>query len=207
MAWAISGTRWSWRTGDGMTKWPFDARAADRRTSVFSALEVVESLGLEPHREGGYFRETYRAGAIVATEAGPRPLSTAILYLLTRDDPSRFHRLRWDELWFFHRGAQAELLLLGSGATAARPQSEECRPERHVVGPACPQILVPAGRWLGVRVVPDGKTGGSEGEGSDWALVSCVVTPGFEYDDFELADRESLLKECPQAREAILALT
>ncbi|MFH0915128.1 MAG: cupin domain-containing protein [bacterium] len=185
----------------------FAAWAGDQGAAALSALGVVESLGLEPHREGGYFRETYRAAATVATAAGPRPLSTAILYLLTRDDPSRFHRLRWDEMWFFHRGAWAELVLLGPGPAPGQPHPEKCRPERHVLGPACPHLVVPAGRWLGARVLPDGEKGGGRGEGGDWALVSCVVSPGFEYDDFEPADRESLLKEFPQARTSILALT
>jgi predicted cupin superfamily sugar epimerase len=175
--------------------------------SALSASEVVESLGLRPHREGGFFRETYRAAATVPTEAGPRPLSTGILYLLTADAPSRFHRLRWDEIWFFHCGKQAELVLLGTRGPAARSGSEHRRPDTHTLGPACPQVLVPAGRWLGAGVVCDGGIDGGGGEGCAWTLVSCVVTPGFEYDDFELGDRESLLREFPQARETILAFT
>jgi hypothetical protein len=81
-----------------------------------AAIEVAEALGLVPHREGGFFRETYRSATSVSTDAGPRPLCTAIVYLLAADSPSRFHRLRSDEVWFFHAGNPAELFLLDRAA-------------------------------------------------------------------------------------------
>jgi predicted cupin superfamily sugar epimerase len=76
------------------------------------AAEVAEALGLEPHREGGYFRETYRSPLTIHTEFGVRSLATAIVYLLIGSDPSRFHRLRADEIWFFHAGSRAEMVML-----------------------------------------------------------------------------------------------
>jgi predicted cupin superfamily sugar epimerase len=177
---------------------------------ALSALEVAVALGMQPHREGGYFRETYRSPAMVETEAGPRRLATAILYLLTAAEPSRFHRLRFDELWMYHAGASAELILLGEGG-----------PEYNRISLHSPQAFVPARRWMAARVIEEHEADWGIGRAPErrwtpdrratrqlrWTLVSCVVAPGFEYDDFELGEREVLLKEFPQAREAILALT
>jgi predicted cupin superfamily sugar epimerase len=183
---------------------------ADTRLEGLSALEVAVALGMQPHREGGYFRETYRSPLVVDTEAGPRPLSTAILYLLTTTDPSRFHRLRSDELWLYHAGAPAELALLGQGM-----------PEYQAVYLNRPQAFVPADRWMAARVITEDEADWGSGRAPErrwtvdrrathelrWTLVSCVVTPGFEYDDFESGEREALLREFPRARKVILALT
>jgi predicted cupin superfamily sugar epimerase len=185
-------------------------------TSDFRCLEelcpheVAERLELEPHREGGFFRETYRSPVVVAADNGPRPASTAILYLLTADDPSRFHRLRMIELWFYHAGAPAELFVLSPPAATQR-----------VIGLDCPQLLVPANTWTAARVLTEDEADWGVGRAPErrwtadrraapqlrWTLVSCVVAPGFTYDDFELADRAALLREFPQERAAILALT
>jgi len=188
-----------------------------------SAAEVVAALDLEPHREGGYFRETYRAVTKVTTPDGNRPASTAILYLLTETEPSRFHRLRADELWFYHAGALAELVLLGPAgeAVAAPLRRSERLPEQRVIGPGSPYVLVPAGWWVAVRAITGEQADWGDGRAPErrwtadrrsthdmgWTLISCVVTPGFEYADFQLADREALLLAYPLAREIILALT
>ncbi len=175
-----------------------------------SAPEVAEKLGLEPHREGGYFRENYRSPIEVRTEAGTRALSTIILYLLTVEDPSRFHRLRSDELWLYHAGAPTELVRLAKPIVAQR-----------VVGLDCPQALVPANSWMGARVLTEGQADWGAGRaperrwtpdrryspGLRWTLLSCVVTPGFDYHDLEMGDRQALLRDYPAAREIILALT
>jgi predicted cupin superfamily sugar epimerase len=174
------------------------------RLEGLTARQVAEELGLEPHREGGFFRETYRSLVGVATDDGQRPASTAILYLLTAESPSRFHRLASDELWFYHGGDCAELWLLALGDREEADGPPEQPAERLVVAPDRPCTLVPARRWMGARVMLDDSAGGS---GAGWTLVSCVVTPGFEYDDFELADRESLLRGHPDCRDLILTLT
>jgi predicted cupin superfamily sugar epimerase len=120
-------------------------RAAPLHPSLdeLSAAEAAAVLGLKPHREGGYFRETYRSPVITPTPLGPRSLCTAILYLLTAEDPSRFHRLRFDEVWFFHSGAPAECVFLEPF-------------ERQLIGPGSPQLLVPGGRWMAARVAEQG---------------------------------------------------
>ncbi len=153
-----------------------EGEAIHRLPAAASAIEVAEALGLEPHREGGFFRETYRSQTVVRTGSGTRPLATAIIYLLTAGSPSRFHRLRFEEIWFFHAGCRAELVMLESeeggrppaatgpvatvsGAPAeplgARPLAgEDRRLQLHLLGADRPQVLVPAGRWLGARVAP-----------------------------------------------------
>jgi uncharacterized protein len=178
------------------------------------AVQVAGVLGLLPHREGGYFRETYRSPIVVPTPAGVRPLSTSILYLLTRDDPSRFHRLRFDEVWFFHAGSPVEMVFLDPLET-------------HVVGPEIPQALAPGGRWMAARLasppaaggpvaspeaasaarLPAPRPGATGTAAPDWALVGCVVSPGFEYDDFEAGRADDLLAAYPDAAEYIRDLT
>ncbi|OFW58871.1 MAG: hypothetical protein A2133_02270 [Actinobacteria bacterium RBG_16_64_13] len=193
------------------------------------AYEVAQRLALKPHREGGYFRETYRSPVEVATDAGPRPVSTAILYLLTQSDPSRLHRLRRDELWFYHAGAPAELVLLApplvkriEDAPAAPGAGLDPQPfTTQVIGLDRPQAVVPAYYWAAARVLTEDQTDWGTGRAPErrwtadrraapelhWTLVSCVVSPGFEYEDFELADRKTLLRQFPQARAVIKALT
>jgi predicted cupin superfamily sugar epimerase len=167
--------------------------------SGLSAAQVAGVLGLLPHREGGYFRETYRSPVLVPTPAGTRPLCTAILYLLTEDNPSRFHRLRFDELWFFHFGAPVEMVFLGPVETVR-------------VGPEAPQALAPGGRWMAARIAAPPAEGAAARETSPaaaplWALVGCVVNPGFEYEDFEAGEREALLAAHPEGADHIRVLS
>ena len=175
-----------------------------------TAAQVAGVLGLLPHREGGYYRETYRSAVAVPTPVGARSLCTAILYLLTAEDPSRFHRLRFDEVWFFHAGAPVEMVFLDPVET-------------RVVGPEAPQALAPGGRWMAARVAAPPAEGAAVPEaagkgrvaardilpapGPLWALVGCVVNPGFAYDDFEAGEREALVATYPQAAEYIRALS
>ena len=199
------------------------AYAAARGPERPTAEEMIASLDLSPHREGGYFRETYRSSVRVATAHGERSASTGIAYLLTATEPSRFHRLRSDEMWFYHSGALAELLLLRplSAAGPAKKSGEDYLPKHQVIGPTSPYALVPAGWWVAVRVIVGEQTDWGIGRAPerrwtadrrttrecDWTLVSCAVTPGFEYEDFEMAGRESLVKDYPLAAELIRALT
>ena len=132
-----------------------------------TAGTVIAKLGLEPHPEGGHYRETWRADA----PAGARPSATAILYLLAAGERSTWHRVDATEVWLFHGGDPLELCI------ATRDDAE---PTRHVLGTEVvegqqPQLVVPAGAWQSARTL-----GG-------WTLVSCVVSPGFRFEGFELA--------------------
>lgn len=95
-----------------------------------TAAELAASLGLKPHPEGGYFRETYRSAH-----------STAILYLLGEGDKSNLHRIKSDEIWHWHRGGTLELTQI----------SPEGRAETVLISPENPQHVVPAGHWFGGR--------------------------------------------------------
>ncbi len=162
--------------------------------------EVAAALGLQPHQEGGYFRETYRSPVLVPTPFGPRSLATSILYLLSSESPSRFHRLRFDEIWFYHAGLATEIFLLGSKGRSS--EAGQGSYERLLLGPDSPQAVVPGGSWTAARVAP-----AEPGAENGWSLVGCVVSPGFEYEDFQLGVREELSSLFPAAAELIAALT
>jgi predicted cupin superfamily sugar epimerase len=163
-----------------------------------TAAEWIAFMRLAPHPEGGFYRETYRAREVIAGDhlptrfGGARACSTAIYFLLPGDQISALHRIKSDEVWHFYGGSALTLTLIHSDG----------RLEAHRLGPDAErgesfQVLVPAGCWYGASVDdPD-----------SYALVGGTVAPGFDFADFELADRQALLATFPQHREAILDLT
>jgi hypothetical protein len=131
-----------------------------------TAARLIAALGLERHPEGGWYRETWRAGA----EDGARAGGTAILFLLETGQRSHWHRVDADELWLWHAGdALAVLIEQENGAV------QEFELGGDVARGYQPQCLVPASRWQSAEAR------------AGWALVSCVVVPGFEFAGFELA--------------------
>jgi uncharacterized protein len=150
--------------------------------------ELIAALDLRPHPEGGFFAETYRS----ARNAGDRSLSTAIYFLLTARNPSRMHRVASDEIWHFYRGDSLEMLQLDPGGT-----SRVVAIGSRIDAGERPQVLVPAGVWQGVRVAFGGR----------YALVGATVTPGFDFDDFEMGGRAELLARYPARAALIAALT
>lgn len=162
------------------------------------AQHLIDKLNLAPHPEGGYFRETYRSPINVPNDKlpaqfrGDRALATAIYFLLTDQDFSAFHRLKQDEIWHFHTGATVFLRCFtpkGEMQTMALGSDLEQGAE--------PQHIVPGGWTFGAHL--------SGGPG--YALVSCTVAPGFEYDDFELLSRGKLLQLHPEHADIIKQLT
>lgn len=179
-----------------------------------AAADIARRLGLEPHPEGGWFRETYRAAKTVQTARGTRAASTAILFLITPSSPSRFHRLASDELWVFQAGLPLELVTLEEDGIRGRLLGAASAGDPAAAG-LLPQALVPAGVWQAARVAPspdappsaaDDASGPPSGARA-WSLVSCLVTPGFAFDDFELARRDDLAPRFPDHAELITALT
>jgi predicted cupin superfamily sugar epimerase len=162
------------------------------------AADWIASLGLAPHPEGGFYRETYRAGELIAAEhlpprfGGARACSTAIYFLLPGDQVSRLHRIKSDEIWHFYAGGPLTLTLIHPDGRLeeSRLGPDPDRDERF-------QALVPAGCWYGAAVDDSG----------GYALVGGTVAPGFDFADFELADRARLIADFPRHREAILRLT
>lgn len=178
--------------------------ACDEGGDVGSVDDIVTVLGLEPHPEGGFFRETFRSRDTVMTEVGPRAAATGILFLVTGSRPSLFHRLRSEELWLYHAGAPLELFALlpdGSservvlaGVDALGTSEDES-----------PQAVVPGDAWQAARVLAE--KDGSGAVDDAWTLVTCVVVPGFDYADFELGEREELEAAYPLEAEVIASLT
>jgi predicted cupin superfamily sugar epimerase len=165
---------------------------------VKSAAEWIAGLGLVAHPEGGFYRETYRAREVIAADhlparfGGARAVSTAIYFLLPGDQVSALHRIKSDEVWHFYAGSALGLTLIHpDGRLEERRLGAD--PER---GESF-QALVPAGCWYGAAV----------DDPSAYALVGGTVAPGFDFADFELADRAALLDAFPQHRAAILRLT
>lgn len=132
-----------------------------------TATEIIAKLGLERHPEGGWFRETWRAQAAPEQRAS----ATAIYFLLEGGDGSHWHRVDADELWMWHAGSP---LTLSIAQDSSVPASDTTLGP-YVLEGQSPQALVPAGHWQ--AAVPQ----------RGWALVSCVVSPGFEFSGFELA--------------------
>jgi predicted cupin superfamily sugar epimerase len=134
---------------------------------ALSARQVIALLGLQPHPEGGHYKETFRDARMVE---GGRPASTAILYLLGFDEVSEWHRVDAAEAWHWHAGAPMVITMSADGHDA----------EAHHLGPDFrmrqrPQLVVPAHCW---------QTAASLGR---WSLVGCTVAPGFDFNGFEMA--------------------
>ncbi|OSY39232.1 MULTISPECIES: cupin domain-containing protein [Pseudonocardia] len=148
-----------------------------------SRPDVAVALDLAPHPEGGWYRRTWASPLTIDTPYGPRPSATAILYLF--DAPGRWHRVRSTELWCWHSGPDAELLLAGDADEPGAPAALRLGPpsvpdiDGDPAGAPVPDVLpqreVPPGVWQ--RAVP---------LGDDPVLVSCVVSPGFDFADFEM---------------------
>lgn len=151
------------------------------------AADLIKTLNLQPHPEGGFYRETFRSELSVETQGGPRSAGTAILYLLEGHDVSRFHRIDADELWFFHKGGPLLIHTLKDDATV---QTQHLSSEN-------PQAKVMAGEWFGAELADSG----------DYCLVSCTVMPGFEFAGFELACKDTLLARWPLHADLIHRLT
>lgn len=141
---------------------------------------LARVLDLAPHPEGGWFRRTWTAAPTLhpAGYPGPRASATAIHYVLAPGEQSRWHRVRSDELWCWHRGAALSLWLGGDGeAPDVAAARETVLGDRLEDGHAA-QALVPGGVWQRAAPAPDAATE---------VLVTCVVSPGFDDADFSLA--------------------
>lgn len=163
-----------------------------------NAAYWINRLGLSPHPEGGYFRETYRSPLLLTHAHLPerygsdRACATAIYFLLEGGQVSKFHRLRSDELWFHHAGSSLTLSLIEPDGAA-----RQFALGQDIDNGEQPQLLLPRNRWFGASVNRE----------NSYTLVSCVVAPGFDFEDFELATRDHLLSMYPQHQTTIEHLT
>jgi predicted cupin superfamily sugar epimerase len=148
------------------------------------AQQLVATLGLKPHPEGGFFVETFRSAVKVATPRGERSACTAIYYLLPGDRFSPLHRVPGDETWCHYEGSAVELTILEGDAARTVQVSDTSH-----------QAVVPGGAWQAAKAL------------GNWALVGCIVAPGFDFQDFEMPSREELLVQLPAHRALVHALT
>ncbi len=163
-----------------------------------NAQTLIERLSLQPHPEGGYYRETYRSSERIEHDAlprrynGARSFGTAVYYLLSAETFSAIHRVNTDEVWHFYCGDSVEILQLspsGSGRLTTLGINIE--------GGMQPQVVVPRETWQGARLV----------EGGEYALLGTTLAPGFEFTDFQLGCRDELLSAYPSFKDAIVTLT
>ncbi|MCF0049659.1 cupin domain-containing protein [Dyadobacter sp. LJ53] len=159
----------------------------------------IEKYALAPHPEGGYYAETYRAAENVPQQAlpsrfnGDRSFSTGIYFLLETHNFSAFHRIKSDEMWHFYAGEALEIFIIHEEQTEMQVIKLGDDPENGETF----QAVVPAGAWFASRPA----------QGSTYALVGCTVAPGFDFADFEMAERAALQMQFPEFDQIIEELT
>jgi len=159
--------------------------------------QLIQKYNLEPHSEGGWYKQTYKSNEEIGADALPerfgasRAFSTAIYFLLEKGNFSAFHRIKSDECWHFYAGdplliyiieQTGRLKVISLGSDHEKGQSF--------------QYVVPANCWFASRPAP----------GSEYCFVGCTVSPGFEFEDFELADATELSVMYPQHKSIIIEL-
>ena len=153
-----------------------------------NTLDIINHFNLKKHPEGGHYVETYRSNlTFLNLENSNRNLSTVIYYLLEANDISCFHRLKSDEIWFFHFGQPLEVVMIIDGKVQKFLLGNDIQNSQ------LPQLTIPNGVWFAARVK----------SAIDFSFVSCLVTPGFDFQDFEIANRNQLLAEYPDLSQII----
>lgn len=163
-----------------------------------AAESIIKKLELEPHPEGGYFKETYRSeGEILENQLpdvfeGDRNYSTCIYFLLTSETFSAFHKINQEEIWHFYKGETIQLLMISEEGKLS-----EVRIGNSIENGEVPQFVVPKNYWFAAKVI----------QPKSYALVGCTVAPGFDFKDFTLPTREELINKFPQHQDLITKFT
>ena len=158
----------------------------------------ISKLNLQPHPEGGFFAETYRSTETVARAhlpgryAGDRSFATGIYFLVPGGGFSSLHRIQSDEMWHFYTGSRLTVYAIDLDGNLHTIHLGPNAETGEVF-----QAVVPAGWWFGSAV----------DDADGFALVGCTVAPGFDFADFELADRAALIRQFPQHENIIRKLT
>lgn len=163
-----------------------------------NASQLIDHFSLLPHPEGGYYREAYRSAEEIHEEClplrfdGERFFSTAIFYLLQGLDFSAFHRIKSDEIWHFYEGTALNIYVIDPEG-----KFEMITLGRNFTYGETYQAVAKAGHWFAAQPAdPEG-----------FSFVGCTVAPGFDFKDFEMGLRESLIFEFPQHAAVIQKLT
>lgn len=161
---------------------------------MMKAKHIIEKFNLEKHPEGGYFKETYRSELVSepAGFKGKRNFSTCIYFLITSEAFSAFHKVNQDEIWHFYLGSCIHLHVIHTNG-----KYELIKIGNKLEEDEQPQFVVPAHAWFAAEVE----------EKDAFAFVGCTVSPGFDFQDFELADRKNLQSQLPKHQEIIKRLT
>lgn len=154
-----------------------------------TAQYYIDHLNLQPHPEGGFYKETYRATEQISSDAlpnrfgGERSFSTAIIYLLQEGDHSLFHKIKSDECWHFYAGETLLIHIIEN-----RGNYYCIKLGSDIAAGETLQFVVPAIAWFAAEPAPE----------SSFSLAGCTVAPGFDFADFEIADKARLLASFPQ---------
>ena len=154
-----------------------------------NAKQYIEHLNLQPHPEGGFYRQSYRSteilpgGSLPERFTGNRPFSTAIYYLLEQGDFSSFHKIKSDECWHFYSGNTLYIHVIENDGDCFCIKLGGMLQDGEVF-----QFIVPAGAWFAAEPAPD----------TAFALTGCTVAPGFDFEDLEIGDKATLLSLFPQ---------
>lgn len=157
---------------------------------------IIDNLQLKPHPEGGFYRENYRSDIVAAGRnlpesfGGKRALATSILFFLPAGEYSAFHKLKQDEVWYFHNGQQPELHFI----------YPDHRYEKKIMGPGLhseehPQVVIPAGSYFAASCP------------HSYALFGCLATPGFDFADLDMPPAVQLTRNFPEHESIIRKLT
>lgn len=152
----------------------------------------ISLLNLQPHPEGGYYKEVFRSQQQVSRSGSPdvKQACTSIYYLLEADDYSGFHRIQSDEIWYFHKGMPLDIHVINTDGNHEVWELSDMPPTGNL------SLVVPAGLWFAAEIpLKEGYT-----------LVSCAVAPGFEFSEFEMADRKELQTRYPEHDELFARL-
>jgi predicted cupin superfamily sugar epimerase len=156
--------------------------------------EIVSHLNLHPHPEGGYFSEHYRSPMAFLPEGfeGKRPYATSIFFLLEKGQFSALHRIKSDEIWHFYLGYPLEIVEIDQAGNWTSTILGQDLGKGQLLS-----YVVKAGNWFGSR----------PSKGSQFSLVGCTVAPGFDFQDFEMPDRNYFVQNFPNWKKDIEAFT
>lgn len=164
----------------------------------FAANEIIKHYNLQPHPEGGFYKEVYRSKESIAANAlperftGDRNFSTAIYFLLEQGNFSAFHKIKSDECWHFYAGGCLEIFMIDETGNL-----DTIKLGSNFLNKENFQFVVPANCWFA----------STPAAGVSFAFVGCTVSPAFDFADFELAKRDELIKLYPQHKSIITKLT
>jgi uncharacterized protein len=162
------------------------------------AREYIQKLQLKKHPEGGYYREIYRSGEIISATKLPkrykssRAYSTSIYFLLEGNQFSSFHKLQSDETWHFYDGVSVQIYIIDTNGNLEKKRVGENLNEGDDF-----QLTIFKDRWFAAELT----------DKKNFALIGCTVSPGFDFNDFELAKREELINLYPDHSALIKKLT